>query len=88
VHAVTQKGRGMVRRRRAGQAARGEPVQRGDGGAGEGPAGARRATPGIFDGVVAEAEADPDIVAITAAMPAGRVWTVCEAVSERCFDVG
>jgi len=90
VHAITQKGRGYAPAEASGDkyhavskfnVVTGEQMKP--------PPGPPSYTRVFADALVAEAEADPRIVAITAAMPSGTgLDRFAKRFPERCFDVG
>jgi 1-deoxy-D-xylulose-5-phosphate synthase len=90
VHAVTQKGKGYGPAEKSADKL--HAVSRFDVVTGEqakGPAGPPSYTKVFSTALMAEAAADPDIVAITAAMPAGTgLEGFAKRFPERCFDVG
>ena len=90
VHAVTQKGKGYGPAEKSADKL--HAVNRFDVVTGEqakGPAGPPSYTKVFSTALMAEAAADPDIVAITAAMPAGTgLEGFAKRFPERCFDVG
>jgi len=90
VHAVTQKGKGYGPAEKSADKL--HAVSRFNVVTGEqakGPPGPPSYTQVFSTALVAEAEADPDIVAITAAMPAGTgLDAFAKRFPERCFDVG
>jgi 1-deoxy-D-xylulose-5-phosphate synthase len=90
VHAVTQKGKGYGPAEKSADKL--HAVSRFDVVTGEqakGPPGPPSYTKVFSTALIAEAEVDPDIVAITAAMPAGTgLDGFAKRFPERCFDVG
>jgi 1-deoxy-D-xylulose-5-phosphate synthase len=90
VHVVTQKGRGYPPAEAAADKYHG--VVKFDVATGaqvKGKAGAPQYTKVFAQALIAEAEADDKIVAITAAMPSGTgLDKFAERFPERCFDVG
>jgi len=90
VHVVTQKGRGYPPAEAAADKYHG--VVKFDVATGaqvKGKAGAPQYTKVFAQALIAEAEADEKIVAITAAMPSGTgLDKFAERFPERCFDVG
>jgi len=90
VHAITQKGKGYGPAEKSADKL--HAVSRFDVVTGEqakGPAGPPSYTKVFSRALIAEAAADADIVAITAAMPAGTgLDGFAKRFPERCFDVG
>ena len=90
VHAITHKGKGYPPAEESADKL--HAVSRFNVVTGEqakGPAGPPSYTKVFSRALIAEAEADPDIVAITAAMPGGTgLDGFAQRFAERCFDVG
>ncbi len=90
VHAITQKGKGYGPAEESADKL--HAVNRFNVVTGEqakGPPGAPSYTKVFGNALIAEAEADPDIVAITAAMPSGTgLDAFAKRFPDRCFDVG
>jgi 1-deoxy-D-xylulose-5-phosphate synthase len=90
VHAITQKGKGYGPAEESADKL--HAVSRFNVVTGEqskGPPGPPSYTKVFANALIAEAEADPDIVAITAAMPSGTgLDAFARRFPDRCFDVG
>ena len=90
MHAITQKGKGYAPAEKAADKL--HAVSRFNVVTGEqakAPPGPPSYTKVFSTALIAEAEADPAIVAITAAMPAGTgLDAFAKRFPERCFDVG
>lgn len=90
IHAVTRKGKGYEPAERNPELFHGVgPFDLGTGEVIKKPASAPSFTK-VFSGeLIAQAHADPDVVAITAAMPGGTgLDAFARAFPQRCFDVG
>ena len=90
VHVITQKGKGYAPGRRLGrQAARVAKFNVVTGEQAKAPPGPPSYTNVFADALIAEAEKDKGIVAITAAMPSGTgLDKFAKRFPDRCFDVG